>query len=168
MAVVSLVAIVVVPIDIEILQRYFDRSFTMPPAAIAKVVVTMALLPLATGLAVRAMFLDAAARLVRPLTFVATVLLVAGALALRIAALPAVIQLIGGGTLVALTAFVVMGLVVGHSLGGPKAEEAAVLALSTSSRHPAIALAVARANFPDEPHLGAWFDIRPKHHHPSC
>jgi len=30
-----------------------------------------------------------------------------------------------------------------------------VLALSTGSRHPAIALAIARANFPDEPNLAA-------------
>jgi BASS family bile acid:Na+ symporter len=30
-----------------------------------------------------------------------------------------------------------------------------VLALSTASRYPGIALAVAKANFPDEPDLGA-------------
>ena len=43
----------------------------------------------------------------------------------------------------------------GHWLGGPQAEDATVLALSTASRHPAIALAVAKLNFPNEPHLGA-------------
>jgi len=30
-----------------------------------------------------------------------------------------------------------------------------VLALSTSNRHPAIALAIAKVNFPDEPNLAA-------------
>jgi BASS family bile acid:Na+ symporter len=40
-------------------------------------------------------------------------------------------------------------------LGGPEAEHATVLALSTASRHPAIALAVAKINFPNEPYLGA-------------
>ena len=51
--------------------------------------------------------------------------------------------------------FVLVGLGVGHWLGGPQAEDSTVLALSTASRHPAIALAVAKLNFPDEPHLGA-------------
>jgi BASS family bile acid:Na+ symporter len=40
-------------------------------------------------------------------------------------------------------------------LGGPAPENALVLALSTASRHPAIALAVAKINFPNEPYLGA-------------
>jgi BASS family bile acid:Na+ symporter len=35
-----------------------------------------------------------------------------------------------------------VGLAVGHLLGGPVAETRTVLALSTTSRHPAVALAV--------------------------
>jgi BASS family bile acid:Na+ symporter len=54
-----------------------------------------------------------------------------------------------------MAAFVVVGLTVGHALGGPDGGHRLVLALSTASRHPAIALAIARANFPDEPYLGA-------------
>jgi bile acid:Na+ symporter, BASS family len=67
----------------------------------------------------------------------------------------AVLSLVGNGTIVAMVAFVVIGLAVGHALGGPSANDRLVLALSTASRHPAIALAIAKANFPDEPHLGA-------------
>jgi BASS family bile acid:Na+ symporter len=40
-------------------------------------------------------------------------------------------------------------------MGGPHPDDRLVLALSTASRHPAIALAVAKANFPEEPRLGA-------------
>ncbi len=58
-------------------------------------------------------------------------------------------------TLLAIAAFVIVGLAAGHLLGGPEAEHATVLALSTASRHPAIALAVAKINFPNEPYLGA-------------
>jgi BASS family bile acid:Na+ symporter len=65
------------------------------------------------------------------------------------------LSLVGNGSIVAMAAFVVIGLAVGHALGGPSAEHRLVLALSTASRHPAIALAIAKANFPDEPHLGA-------------
>ncbi len=69
--------------------------------------------------------------------------------------MPVILSVTDPGILLALAAFVVVGLGVGHWLGRPQTEEATVLALSTASRHPAIALAVAKLNFPDEPQLGA-------------
>ena len=65
------------------------------------------------------------------------------------------LSLIGNGSLLALAAFVAVGLAAGHLLGGPNAADRLVLALSTATRHPVIALTVAKANFPDEPLLGA-------------
>jgi BASS family bile acid:Na+ symporter len=50
-------------------------------------------------------------------------------------------------------AFVVFGLVglaAGHLLGGPGPAERVVLALTTASRHPGVALAIATAAFPDQ------------------
>ncbi len=155
MAIVSLLAIVVVPLSLVILGRYFGRDLQMPPAAIAKVVFTMALLPLAAGMLARQFVPALAARMARPIKLVATVLLLVGAAALVIAAFPVMLRLIGEGTMLAIAAFVGVGLSVGHWLGGPQAEEASVLALSTASRHPAIAFAAATMNFPDEPNLGA-------------
>jgi bile acid:Na+ symporter, BASS family len=46
--------------------------------------------------------------------------------------------------------FVLVGLAVGHLLGGPDPEDRTVLALSTAMRHPAIAIAIAQSNFPDQ------------------
>jgi bile acid:Na+ symporter, BASS family len=155
MGLVSLLSIVVVPLSIAVLGRYYGRSFAMPLAPIARVVVTMTLLPLATGLACRALVPGVAARLARPIKVVATVLLLAGVVAILVATMPAFIQLVGSGSVLTMAAFVVGGLLVGHWLGGPNGDEATVLALSTATRHPAIALAVAKANFPDEPLLGA-------------
>jgi len=155
MAVVSILAIVVVPLWVQLLGRYFDRQLQMPPAAIAKVVVVMTILPLITGVMVRTLLPGVATRLEKPARLVSTVLLVAGALALVIAAMPVIWSVTEPGILVAVTVFVLIGLSVGHWLGGPQPEDATVLALSTASRHPAIALAVAKLNFPDEPHLGA-------------
>jgi BASS family bile acid:Na+ symporter len=51
---------------------------------------------------------------------------------------------------VALAIFIVIGLAVGHVLGGPDPESAGVLALSTACRHPIIAMTIAAANFPEE------------------
>jgi BASS family bile acid:Na+ symporter len=46
---------------------------------------------------------------------------------------------------VMIAAFVVLGLVVGHLLGGPDEGSRSALALSTSTRHPGVAMAVIAA-----------------------
>ena len=43
-----------------------------------------------------------------------------------------------------------LGLAVGHWMGAPEPAHSVVLALSTACRHPAIALAIATVNFPDQ------------------
>ena len=80
MAVVSILAIVVVPLWVQLLGLYADRQLKMPPAAVAKVVVIMTILPLITGLIVRTLFPAVATRLDKPARLVSTVLLLAGAL----------------------------------------------------------------------------------------
>jgi BASS family bile acid:Na+ symporter len=155
MAAVSLLAIAVVPLSVEILGRYFARPLRMPPLAVAKVVVIMTLLPLVAGVIVRAASPVVADRLEKPASLVAAALLILGVGALLVGALPLIAGVSDSSTLVAIAAFVVVGLAAGHILGGPQPEHATVLALSTTSRHPAIALAVAKINFPNEPYLGA-------------
>ena len=49
-----------------------------------------------------------------------------------------------------MTVFIVSALAIGHVMGGPDPDHAVVLALSNASRHPAIAVAIASRNFPDE------------------
>jgi len=63
---------------------------------------------------------------------------------------PAIWALVGNGTLVAIAAFVFVGLVIGHFLGGPEPENRVALAMATASRHPGIAIALSVANFPEE------------------
>ena len=47
-----------------------------------------------------------------------------------------------------MVAFTVVGVAVGHWLGGPVPHERRVLALATASHHPGLAIAIAVANFP--------------------
>jgi bile acid:Na+ symporter, BASS family len=56
-------------------------------------------------------------------------------------------SMIGNGTLLVLAVFAAVGLAVGHWLGGSNPDHRTVLALATSARHPAVALAIAGANF---------------------
>jgi BASS family bile acid:Na+ symporter len=153
MVIAGLLSVVTLPLSMELIGRYAGRPFAMAPGAVARLIVTSMILPIGIGLAVRAALPALAAGLVKPVGLVAKVLLAIGGLGLLAAAGPAMLELLGNGTLVVMAAFVAIGLTVGHLMGGPNEDHSVVLALSTASRHPAIAFAVAKANFPDEPNL---------------
>ena len=155
LVIVGLISIVAVPAAVAVLSRYFMRPFEMSFGAIAKIILMSIVLPLSAGLFANRIWPAVAGRIAKPVMLVATVLLGLGALVLFIGAIGPAYALVGNGSVLALAAFVVVGLAVGHWLGGPNPDERVVLACSTASRHPAIALAVAKANFPDEPYLGA-------------
>jgi BASS family bile acid:Na+ symporter len=90
-----------------------------------------------------------AGRLARPLAIFATVLLIAAATPILIKEWPSVRSLVGSFSVVAAALFSLVGLAVGHSLGGPDPDDRTVLALSTASRHPAMALAIAHGGASD-------------------
>jgi bile acid:Na+ symporter, BASS family len=150
MAMLALLAIVTVPLSAEVLERAFARPLGASASAIARVVFMMALLPLVAGMGVRFAAPAIADRIQKPVSPLAKVLLPLAILALLAGTWRAVWAAIGDGTIVAMVAFVVAGLLVGHLLGGPEPEHSVVLALSSACRHPAIALSIAAANFPDE------------------
>ncbi len=91
-----------------------------------------------------------AERLDAPVSWIANGLLLVGVSVLLLGTWQAIWAATGGGSVLAIVAFVAVGLLVGHLMGGPEPEHAAVLALSTACRHPAIALAIASSNYPDE------------------
>ncbi len=154
LAMLALLAIVTVPLAAEILARVFGRPLGAEPGAIARVVLTMALLPLVAGMAVRALLPAIAEKLEGPVALVAKVLLPLAILALLAGTWRAVWAATGDGTLIAMAVFCATGLLVGHVLGRPDPEHSVVLALSSACRHPAIALSIASANFPDERFAG--------------
>lgn len=155
MMIATVLSIAIVPIAVDLVGRFFTRPFAMSPSAIAGIALKAVILPLLAGMVFRAVMPAVAIRIAKPMERIAMVLLAAGVLALLAGTLGTVLSLLGNGTVVAMAAFVVTGLAAGHFCGGPNADDRLVLALSTATRHPAIALAIAKANFPDEPYLGA-------------
>jgi BASS family bile acid:Na+ symporter len=144
----ALLAIVFVPVAVELLERAFSIPMQMSPAAIAQLVFITVLAPLAVGIMVRRVVPRMAERMAQPISLVATVLLVVSVLPIVFTAWPAMVSLVGNGTIVAIVAFSLVGLAAGHLLGGLDPDDRAVLALATASRHPGVALAIASANFP--------------------
>jgi bile acid:Na+ symporter, BASS family len=147
----ALLSIVFVPVAVEVLGRGFGtNTHHISFLAVARLAMMAVLGPLLTGLLFRSIAPAIAERIVRPISLIATVLLFACALAVLVSAWQPIVSLIGNGTIVALAAFVVIGLMTGHLLGGPDPEDRSVLALATAARHPGVALAIASANFPEQ------------------
>ncbi len=143
LAVSALSSIVFVPAAAAFIGRIFGEEVRTTPSAIAWIVVTSLLAPLALGLLIGRFAPALAAKVARPLSIVGTVLLIAAFLPVLFKIWPAIAASVGNYTLLTIVAFVLVALGIGHVLGGPNAEDRTVLAMSTASRHPGVALAVA-------------------------
>ncbi|HME38644.1 MAG TPA: hypothetical protein VKG63_06755 [Steroidobacteraceae bacterium] len=146
----ALLTIVLAPLTVIVLGLVFSREASIAPAAIGRMVGMTVLLPFVLALVIRSRLPAFAAR-ASPVAGKAGIwLLIAAAVPLLITMWPAMISLIGDGTLFAIIAFSVVGLAVGHVLGGPDPNDRTVLALATATRHPGVALVIATGNFPGQ------------------
>ena len=151
LAISALLAILFVPLDVDVLARLFRREVSVAPASVAVLVAKTVLVPLLLGMGMRAAVPTFAERLARPLSAGATVLMLAAFVPVVVVAWPRLVAQVGDFTVVAIVLVTVVGLLVGHALGGPDPGDRTVLALSTATRHPGVAVAVARAGAPDDP-----------------
>lgn len=146
--ILAVLAVPVIALSAEVLQFVFGRDYRSTPWAIARLLTLSILAPLGAGMILAKLRPVTAARLEASLRRAQHWLLPAAMIALVISSAPAIWALIGDHTLLAVGTFVVVTFAVGLVLGGPVRREATVLALATSCRHPATALALASANFP--------------------
>ena len=154
MATLAVLSIVLVPAAVELLQRVFDRPLGAAPGAVARIVLTMIVLPLLAGTFIRALMPTFAHRAAPMVALAGTVLLALAVLALIAATWRVIWDATGGGAIAAMVVFVAVGVAAGHILGGPEREHSTVLALSSAWRHPVVALTIASANFPDQHFAG--------------
>jgi BASS family bile acid:Na+ symporter len=147
---VAIVSVVLVPATIEFIGRSYGVDVHMPAGRVASIVMVSILVPLLAGIGVGHMAPAPAARFAQPISTIAMVLLLIAIVPILFTATPALIALIGSGVLLCLIAFALVGLAVGHLLGGPADDDRTALALATSARHPGMAIAIARINFPEE------------------
>ncbi|MCI0387707.1 MAG: Na+-dependent transporter [Acidobacteria bacterium] len=146
----ALLSIVLTPLAVNLVGKLFGRDAAISPVAIAQIILVAVLLPLAAGIAVRHLAPDIAERIAKPISLVATVMLLAAVIPILFGSWHAITSLLGNGAIVAIASFVIGGLLVGLLFGGPDENDRSVLALSTASRHPGVAMAIASANFPDQ------------------
>jgi BASS family bile acid:Na+ symporter len=158
MVTASIFCIAFIPIALQVIGRAFNREVTMNPLAVVKVLAITILIPLGVGMLFKAFAPKAAERIAKPLGTIALALLLLGVVVVSVAIFPVAWGLVGDGTILVLAAFVVIGLLVGHFLGRPDPDASVTLALCTACRHPALALTIATATFPQEKEVvGAIF-----------
>jgi BASS family bile acid:Na+ symporter len=151
---VSIVALVFVPLAVEALGWIRGVSVGVPVATVALLMAMTVLGPLIAGVVVRSLWPLLSARVAAPLAKFAFIVLLLCLLPIIPAAWPLIWSLVGDGSLAAFAAFVLVGLAVGHFLGGPDSDDRTVLAIATASRHPGMAMAIATASFPDQKLVG--------------
>ena len=139
----ALSLIVFVPAAAAFIGRIFGEEVQTEPSKIAFIVVTSLLAPLVLGIVVGRLAPSLAKKITRPVSIFGAVLLVVAFLPVLLKIWPAIAGSIGNYTLLTIVAFAAVALGVGHVLGGPDPEDRTVLAMSTASRHPGVALAIA-------------------------
>ena len=143
-------SVVIIPMTLALIQSVFSIPLRTSPIAIANVALLTIIAPLLIGIEIRKLWPRFAHRASDRVIRAGFGLLVLCAIPLVVRLLPAIATLIGDGTVLTMIAIALTGLGAGHLLGGPTENDRLVLALASATRHPAIALTIATANFPNE------------------
>lgn len=140
----AILSVIVVPLGIWSIEAVEHVQADIPRLALSLALTVT--LPLVAGMILHDLFPSIASRMVRPASLLGTGLLVVSVLPVLVTEWGLVWSMVGNGTLVILVVFAVVGIAVGHMLGGPNPHDQVVLALATASRHPGVAIAVAAVN----------------------
>ena len=125
------------------------QGVSVNPAKIARSLVLLMLLPLGAGLALKARYEEAAARVKPVLDRVSSLSLILLVLLISAANIRNVLDVFGTRGILAGILFIVLGFGIGWLLGGPEADTRRVLALGTGQRNIAAALVVGSQSFDD-------------------
>lgn len=127
------------------------RGVTVNPWEIAWTLIILMFLPLTTGLLISARYRETAKSMVPYLTKASNIALASLLAAGLIANLSAIVGIIGTTGILAALLFLVSCFATGFLFGGRQDPIRSVLALGTAQRNLAAALAVATANFSEDP-----------------
>ena len=145
MVLLMVVTVVYLPIVLPLLLP----EVSVDSWEIARSLILLMLLPLATGLALKARYGDLAARLKPILDWVSNLSLIFLVVLITAANIDKVLQVFGTRGILAGLLFIALGFGVGWLLGGPDADTKRVMALGTAQRNIAAALVVASQSFSD-------------------
>jgi predicted Na+-dependent transporter len=138
----SILAVILVPVWLEILVPLFPRLPHLGPERAALVLGESFFLPLLAGMVVRWLLPGLAARIGGRLVGLAGLVLALAALVLLAVNWHVALEVDWRGV-AALAMLILMALVAGHLVGGPKEEDRTALAVACATRHIGVAVVVA-------------------------
>lgn len=137
----SVLAIVTVPLSLEVLGAAFSRDVPLHPWSVAVVVGKTFLVPLSAGLLVRRILPAVADRIAPRLTKLASILFLMSAALLIVVTLRSVTRA-GLVSFLALCALTLAAMLIGHALGGPRPADRLALGILCATRHVGLAMLV--------------------------
>lgn len=141
-SVAAVFSIVYVPVITSLFAEWFNHPAEVSASAVAQIVLTTILVPLGLGMVIRLWMPSLAENAAKPVGLIGITLVLLCCVPLLIRLWPLITSFFGDGTLLMLALITLLGTAVGHFLGGPDRWDRTVLGLSTSARHPAVAIAV--------------------------
>ena len=140
----SILAIVIVPASAWVMGLIFGRDAIVGPLPLALLVLRTVLIPLMAGLLLGRLAPSLARRAAPIVQKLSLGVLALAVVPLLIKLWPAFGELVGDGALVASALFALAALALGHVLGDGEPGDAQALAISAATRHPGIAILVAK------------------------
>ncbi|MFZ1323264.1 MAG: Na+-dependent transporter [Ignavibacteria bacterium] len=148
--IMALLSIIFIPLSVELMGIAILKDLYVSPLVVIEVMGITLIGPLVIGLIINKAVPLFAQKIKKIISITAVILLIAGVIPLLIKLMPVVITLFGNLTLVSILIFIFTGLIVGHLLGGPVEDDRTVLALTTSTRHPGIAIVICLTVMPEQ------------------
>jgi BASS family bile acid:Na+ symporter len=141
-------SVLLTPLAVEAIQAINGGDVHVNPLAVAEVAAGSVLLPLGIGLAIGRRW-PGARPWVPAIQQGSSIVLLVCALPIIVGAWSLLGSVVREGTLLAVVVMTLIGLAVGHLLGGSDEDDRTVLACATASRHPGVAMVV--ASLADQP-----------------
>lgn len=143
----ALLSIVLTPLLTWLAARVFALEVTMAPLAVIRIMALTILLPLAAGMGLKVLFPTMQWPLGDYASKAGKFMIALAVVALLYASWRSILDQVGDGSVLAIAALVLAGLVAGHLLAGGSPADRSALAFAAASRHPGLAIAIAGANF---------------------
>lgn len=154
LAFVAVLSLIWIPVAGEALGPIFRIDLHIPFEPVVKLIAITILAPLIAGSLLARLAPAFAAQIEHPVAVISGLLLTAAFLVIVVQAWGGIADQAYGGAVLALVLFSLVGLVVGHVLGGPIEDDRTVLALACAQRHPGVVIVLGKIVAPDEAGIG--------------
>lgn len=123
----AVLSVVLLPLATKFFEIVQSKTFNIAIVPVLTAVLSSVLAPLVAGILFKAIAPSLADRLAKPVSLIATIILVIAVIPVLFVSTRSFLTLIGDGTLLALAAMAIVGLISGHLLGGPDPDKRPVL-----------------------------------------